>query len=212
MFKQTLAILAIALVMVTESKAQQAGPPAPNTEQTAKIRKHTGLKFATMQPLSSTTAHVGDDVLLRLASPLVLNGATVLPAGEVVHAKVVKVKKATQHCHSGEIKLNLDEISFADSSKAKVKVWSISPDPNAYVPSRLTSSLGFTEGGLEIDNWWEAVLATPLFALMIVAYSPFLVLVPFALLSPCNVPGKELELPVNSVVAVQVKQDHKVRF
>jgi hypothetical protein len=204
--------LAIALVMVSTSAAQQAGPPAPSTQQTAKIQKRTGLKFSTMQPMSSTTSHVGDDVPLRLASPLVVNGNTLLPAGEVVHAKVVKVKKASQHCHNGEIKLSLDEISFPDSSVAQVKVGFVSPNPDAGVPARLTNSFSATEGGLEIDNWWEAVLAAPLFALMIVAYSPLLVLLPLALFSSCDTPGKELELPINSTVAVQVRHDHTVRF
>ncbi len=213
MFKQILAVVAISLVVVSEGTAQQAGQPAPNAgPNIAIVRRHAGLKFATMQPLSSATSLAGEDVQLRLVDPLIINDATVLPAGEVVHAKVIKVKKADKHCHDGEVKLELDRITFADSSTVKVKVWSVSPSPKVEVATRLYHQYGLMESDLEINNWWEAVLAAPMLVFEFAMLSPILVFLPLALFSSCNTPGKDLVLPENSTVVVEVRQDHKVRY
>lgn len=209
MFKQILAVFAISLVLVSQAAAQQSGAPAPNT---ATVRKHTGLKFATLQPLSSTTSKVGDDVPLRLVNPLVVDGVTLLPAGEIVHGKVVKVKKADLKCHDGQVNWQLNQITFADASTARVQVWSVVADPEASVPGRLVHQSTGGEGDFEINNWWEAILAIPMYALMIVAYSPLLLVLPLALFSSCDLAGKEFNMPANSTVAVEVRQNHKVRY
>lgn len=56
------------------------------------MRKNTALKFALLELLYPVSAKVSDDVPLRLARPLVVDGVTLLPAGGVFHARVTKVK------------------------------------------------------------------------------------------------------------------------
>lgn len=212
MLKQILAVLAIALVVVSEGQAQQSGQPAANPSGTAIVRKHAGLKFATAVPLSSTSSKAGDDVPLRLVDPLIINDVTVLPAGEVVHARVAKVKKADKHCNNGAVELALDKLTFADSSTVKVDIWSITASPDMPVPTRLYHQVGLIDDDLEVNNFWEALLAAPIFILAFAVLSPFLVLLPLAAFLSCNTPGKEIDFPVNSTVAVEVRQNHKVRY
>jgi hypothetical protein len=43
------------------------------------VRKNTALKLASLKPPDPVPAKVSDDVPLRLASPLVVDGVTLLP-------------------------------------------------------------------------------------------------------------------------------------
>jgi hypothetical protein len=82
------------------------------------VRKNTALKFALLEPLDPVPAKVGDDVPLRLARPLVVDGVTLLPAGGVFHARVTKVKQPTK-CKGGDVELELSRVAFADSTYCK---------------------------------------------------------------------------------------------
>ncbi|HYL94129.1 MAG TPA: hypothetical protein VEW69_13340 [Alphaproteobacteria bacterium] len=225
MFKKILSIVLLTLVVVTQAMAQQADTVVPPVQKpttgVVRVPRRAGLKFATMQPLDSATAQVGDEVPLRLARALVVNDVVVLPVGEVVHAKVTKVKKA-HACHNGEVDFKLDHITFPDASTARTRVWAVDPNPDAEVASRLRNEWG-GEGSLPpVNDWWDVVLNAPMYAFVAVCYAPLvaimLPLVPFSLDgisfdgNKCTTPGKEFELPANSTVAVMVARSHRVHY
>lgn len=190
MFRRVLAFLAIAAVLVSQAAGQQAPPFSGK----AKVERGTTLSFIILEALDSTTANVGDDVPLRLARPLVVDGVVLLPAGEVVHGKVTKVYHAGPKGLNGAVEWKLKRIRFADGSTAKV-----------------------TAGYLDEFTKWQTF---ELIAIYGVIFAP---LIPFYLLNlafgghanqaPQNLAhGKKFLLPANSTVAVTVTQDHRVRF
>lgn len=233
MLKQFLTFTCIMVLAVCQAKAQQqdlAGvaqglsptqATAASAPRTHKVRvpRRAGLKFETLAPLTSATAKVGDNVPLRLARPLVINNVTVLPAGHMATARVIRVQRASA-CHDGRVDWTLDRVPFPDSTTAKTKIWSAGPVLK--VPPRLfhEEDAGQLDGMLELptlNEWWEAPLAAPLYAFEIACESPFLAIVGLALLfdsfnSSCTVPGKEYELPANSAVAVMITKSHTVQY
>ena len=70
-------LLAVALALPGDAGAQQAS----TSPHMVLVRKNTALKFALLEPLDPVSAKVSDDVPLRLARPLVVDGVTLLPAG-----------------------------------------------------------------------------------------------------------------------------------
>jgi len=242
MRKQVITLFAMMLVVISQVQAQQLEPvkatdpvpPVPVTSesgqngppvnqpikgQIVKVPRRAGLKFLTLQPLSSETAAVGDEIPLQLERPLIINNTVVLPAGQVVKAKVTKVRKA-QKCKDGEVQWKLDRLPFPDSSTAKTQIWSMSPGPTLQVPARLYQESTGDDLGLdfpEINEWWEAPLAFPMWALTVAVASPLLALFGVVIFfqsfdDTCVVPGKEFVLPTNSSVAVMITEAHQVRF
>jgi len=198
MWKRFVALLAIGLVAIPEIAAQQI-PTAP-----ARVRKGTVLKFATLKPLDSATAKVGDDVPLRLDRPLVVNGATLLQVGDLAYGRVTKVKRAGPNAREGEVKWKLERVVFHDSSTARCKVWFEARQRDTPVPDHYVH---ISSGGGDGGTTGEMVglsIATIILA-------PFILLrMLFEEHGPYE-PGTEYHLPVNSTVAVLISKDHYVR-
>jgi hypothetical protein len=211
MLKKILAALAVSSLVCAEASAQEAGFPASQNNQPAPVspsgivtvRKHSSVNFVTVQPTDSTTAKVGDDIPLQLAVPVIADGVTLLPAGTIVHGKVLKVKKAGP-CRNGEVKWKLDKIPFPDGTTAKVipyprnpSVWS---DPDLG-PGIVLAPIIFTFWGLHL-------------AFRSIAW-PFAHLAgekDFSILEPCAGPvGHEYHFPANTPVILMFPADHRVR-
>jgi hypothetical protein len=101
MLLKPIAVLVV-IGLVIPGGAQQAS----TSPHTVLVRKNMALKFALVEPLDPAMGKVGDDVPLRLARPLVVEGVTLLPVGDVFHARVVKVKEPKK-CKGGEVELEL---------------------------------------------------------------------------------------------------------
>jgi hypothetical protein len=127
-------LLAVALALPGDAGAQQAS----TSPHMVLVRKNTALKFALLEPLDPVSAKVSDDVPLRLARPLVVDGVTLLPAGGGFHARVTKVKQPTK-CKGGDVELELSRVAFADSTTARTKVFFISPLEDAEVAENYSS-------------------------------------------------------------------------
>ena len=212
MLKKILAIIALACTIVSQSLAQ-AGPPAP--PKTMTIPKNTALRFALTEPLSSETATVGDDVPLRLKRPLVIDGVTVLAAGEMVHARIAKVKHAGPDCHDGNIKLKLDRVPFADSSTVKVKVRTLSPLEDVDVPmSFAPETKGDFKDGLSTFFAFSTVFLvfSPILIPVFLIYEPIWLVHKMFHPSSCRAPGQHMLLPANATVGVEIVEDHRVRY
>jgi hypothetical protein len=214
MIRKILVVTLSLSLLASQAVAQQAGQPAVAGAKARKLKlhRHTGLKFNLVQPLSSATAKPGDDVPLKLANPLVIDGVTVLQAGEVVNAKVVKVKKARSSCNNGEVQWKLENLTMPDSTQVKTSIHFAAPDPNLKVPARFVP----WKEALDVDNWWEAILLIPGFALIVVGYAVLLPLAPIVLLayagSSCGVPGNEFQLPAGATVGVEISENHTIQY
>lgn len=203
MFRQVLALLAIGLVVSSDALAQQA--PAHR----AIVRKGAGLKLAMLQPLDSATAQAGDDVPLRLSRPLVVNGVTLLGEGEVLHGKVIRVKRSGPRCRNGEVNWKLDRIPFSDGTTARSSVRFTTPTPDANVGDQLDT------GEVSPFFWLFVVpLAGPFVVAFMIVASPVML---FNAMSPgslngCTMPGKEFQMPANATVGVVILREHHVSY
>ena len=63
-------LLAVARTLPDDAGAQQAS----TSVHTVLVRKNTALKFVPLEALDPASARVGDDLPLRLARPLVVDG------------------------------------------------------------------------------------------------------------------------------------------
>jgi hypothetical protein len=214
MIRKLLVITLLLTLLASQAAAQQAGQQAPAgaKARTLKLHRHTGLKFNLVQPLSSATAKPGDDVPLKLANPLVIDGITVLQAGEVVNAKVVKVRKARSSCKNGEVQWKLEHLTMPDSTLVQTRIKFSAPGPDVKVPANFVP----WKDALGVNTWWEAILLVPEYALIAIVYAPFLALAPIGLLTlvgnGCSVPGNEFQLPAGATVGVEIGENHTVRY
>lgn len=92
------------------------------------MRKGKALKFALVQSWKPISAKKGDDIPLKLAQPLVIDGMTLLPEGTIVHAKIVKRWWGEDGPY---LDMQLKRLRMGDGSQAKVRIESISPRADA---------------------------------------------------------------------------------
>ncbi|WP_123649005.1 hypothetical protein [Lysobacter enzymogenes] len=98
-------------VSAMPAPAAEAAPAATSSvaaaaaSSTTLIPADTGVVLETAQPLSSATAKRGDAFALRLAEPLVVDGATVLPAGATCHGEVIHAERSRGGGKPGELLL-----------------------------------------------------------------------------------------------------------
>jgi hypothetical protein len=77
------------------------------------------MKF--VRRLDPRRARIGDDVVLRLAKPLLAEGTTILPAGWPVHARITDVKHAAKKCQPGSIHWELDPLTMTDGTRIEIQ-------------------------------------------------------------------------------------------
>lgn len=85
--------------------AVPAAMPASVDASARSIPADTEVLLETAQPLSSATAKRGDAFALRLAEPLLVNGATVLPAGATCHGEIIHAERSRGGGKPGELLL-----------------------------------------------------------------------------------------------------------
>lgn len=200
MFERAIAVLTIGLVISANVGAQQASV----STQTIRIRKHTALKFALVQPLDSAAAKVGDDVPLRLIRPLVVKGVTLLPAGILAHGRVTKVKRAKK-CGDGQIEWELRRISFADTTTAKTKILFVRENPDFPVDDSYNRN---PEGDADLNT--KDALGLGLMTVVTLPY--WLISMLFERDRGDCAFGTEYFLPADSTIVVVVARDHHARY
>jgi hypothetical protein len=211
MFKRLIAILACGLTLLPCIAQAQTAPSGKVV-----VYKGVVLQLTNVQPIDSSAAKVGDQVPLKLARPLVVNGVTVLPEGELVYGKVTKVKHARKDCRDGAVKWKVDSITFPDSTQARAHILFAKQGPDVPVPDvepgsdRRTGAGDILEGmasGMEGVMWF-------------IVLAPLLILFLPSILDQqaedkakaCGGKmGHEYLLPENSTVAVAISRDHAVQ-
>jgi len=210
MFRKTIAVIACGLVLVPSLAQAQ-------TATAGKVVVHKGvvLRLTNIQPLDSTKAKHGDQVPLKLTRPLVIEGITVLPEGEVVYGKITRVKHAGKDCRDGRVKLKVENITFPDSSQARTHILFAKEGQNVEVPDvepgtdkRLSAGDIMDGAGTVFEGlMWFIVLAP----VLVIALPSILDDNAAAKAKACGGKmGQEYLLPENSTVAVAIARDHAV--
>jgi len=197
--KRPITTLTVGLVILANTCAQNR--PASSVV----IRKHMALKFALIQPLSSATAKVHDEIPLRLARPLIVQGTVVLPEGWMVQGRIRKVTRARKG-RDGEIEWTVSRIPLRDSAAVKAKILFVNQNPDAIVDDRYERKPG--EGCPDVCG----KDAAGLLLMTIVALPVLLPMIIFQRDHADYSVGSEYFLPAGSTVAVVVTRDHRVHF
>ena len=179
------------LAAETASGQQQAG--------VVMVPRGTLLKYSLVTSLDSATAKVGDEVSLRLARPLVVDGITLLQPGAIAKGRVTRVKRPGPKCRRGHVDWNVDNVSFSDSSEARTeKFWeNIHFEP----PER------YPESEIQHRSGWQWVVYAPLIALELP-----LIAIATSGEKKCKDPGNEYVLPANATIIVIVLKSHHVHY
>ncbi len=96
--------------------------PSPPPTVTVTVPQGTQMKLAFNTELTSATAVEGDNVTVRLESPLIAGDRVVFPAGSSVQGRVTGVKPASKGFKDtgGAISVSFDRIVSPDGRKAAI--------------------------------------------------------------------------------------------
>ena len=211
MFRRMIAFLACGLTVLPCVAQTQAAPSGKVV-----VYKGAVLRLTNVQPLDSSTANVGDKVPLKLARPLLVNGVTVLPEGELVYGRVTRVKHAGKDCRDGAVKWKVDSISFPDSTQAKAHIMFAKQGQDVPVPDVEPGSDRRRGSGEIIDGMAGAMEGVVWFIVL----APLLIIFLPSILDnqaaekakACGGKmGHEYQLQENSTVAVAISRDHAVQ-
>lgn len=113
------ALIALSLVALLQAgpsqappvqPAEAAAPPIPPTApvpgKTLHLPAGTQLVVELVAPLSSATTHIGDKFALRLATPILSDGAEIVAAGAVGEGEVIDVAPAGMGGGAGKLILS----------------------------------------------------------------------------------------------------------
>jgi hypothetical protein len=194
-----LAAMTIGLIILADACAQTRPPSS------VVIPRHTALKFTLIQPLDSATARVNDEILLRLARPLVVNGTVVLPEGWVAYGRITKVERARKG-RDGEIAWTLNRIALPDSTALKAKVLFVDQNPDAIVEDSYKP---------KASKACPDVCGKDAAGLLLMTIVALPVLLPMAILERDHgnySVGSEYFLPPGSTVAVVLAKNHRIHL
>jgi len=193
---------------VTSAQPAQSAPGSASTPQTVRLRKGMFLKLETLQALDLATAHAGDPVPLRFKRALYVEGVTLIPAGTLVNGTIVKVTKSGRHCPAGEIVWHLTTITLPDSSVVRTRVRYNANGGDVYVPHNIQDKAGSV--GDRVGRGIETTLALPIIApLLPIAGIHWLARKP---VHGCTPYSDNKPLRAHSTVAVEIREDHNVRY
>jgi len=133
--------------------------------------------------------------------PLIWNSVTLLAAGEIVHARISKVKPAKRDCNDGGISLELNHLTLQHSSTVKSKLAFVDPNPDRKVPAQLP------QDHMNLFVW------TLLGPFAVVA-APFIV--PYgtgeSIVRHCSGLGNDYVLPAGATVAVAITENYTIKY
>ena len=203
--RSTTALLLVSLLLVQVLDAQQP-------TRKVKIRKDTVLKFTVLDALDSGTSRVGDLVHLRLARPLIVDGATLLQEG---HTETGHIKKITAAgpAQNGIVRWSVDKVHFDDGSTGHAQLWFAGPEP-IDVPDRYVKPAPQDDGtGEAIAFGTEAVILAPIWVPLALFELPsWIVQKAREKPEPRNMNnGLDYHLAPGAAAAIVITEDHRVR-
>jgi hypothetical protein len=216
MFRQIIALIACGLALVPSAAQAQSQAAAAPSQVKIVIHKGAVLRLTNVQPLDSSTAKAGDRVPLKLARPLVVDGVTVLPEGELLYGKVTRVKRAGTDCRDGVVKWKVESITFPDSTQAKAHILFAKEGQNEPVPDVEPGRDKRLEAGAILEGFsgsMEGVMWFIVLAPLLIIFLPSILDQNAAdKAKACGGKrGQEYLLPENSTVAVAISRDHAIQ-
>ncbi|HET9181228.1 MAG TPA: hypothetical protein VFP59_03770 [Candidatus Angelobacter sp.] len=195
MFRKFISAFLTLILLAPQSPAQQ------KPLQAHKVPRGQGVKLATVTPISSATAKKGQEVLLRVVEPLTWQSVTLLAAGDLVHARISKVKHAKPSCSDGKISVEVSALTLANAGTVKARVEFINPDPDFPVRAQILA---------DPMNAGEWVAAGVLVGIAVPFAAPYAAAE--ALVHRCSGLGNDYVLPAGATVAVAITEDYTVSY
>src|SRR5882762_9215289 len=113
-----LLVVTILIITLTPNSWSQNTPIKPRT---VVLKQGQVVEMKFVKRLDPRRAKIGDAVVLTLAKPLLAEGATILPAGWAVHARITDVKHAAKKCQPGSIHWELDPLAMTDGTRIEIQ-------------------------------------------------------------------------------------------
>src|SRR5271169_2338170 len=193
-------ILAPAFALTLHAQVARTRPA------TVKVKRGQTLSLSLLTTIDSGHAKLGDTVTLKLLRPLMVDGATVLPAEWILHGKVTKVKRAGKNCRDGHVVWQLDRIKTPGGDQLKVqRVYSY---PSKY-------QIGSEDPvWVPLDTPWTKIGGAAKFTGLLavtIALSPLLIPMGIAMTERCEgKAGEEQTLPAGLGDLYAVSRDMRV--
>jgi len=114
---QAVTVISIFLAVAAAAQNQWPAPQAPPKSDTVTIPASTRFALVLTNPLSSKTAHHGDEVYAQTTTPVIVGDRAVLPPGIFVQGKLDKV---TRNGSRAEMQMISAAIVFPDGYTANI--------------------------------------------------------------------------------------------
>jgi hypothetical protein len=200
MLKSMAAVALAGVIWVAAGQAQQPSTP------TVKVTDGMLLRLATMQTLDPNTAKPGDDVPLLLTRPFYVEGVTLLPAGEILHGTVTHATRVGAKCKYGQIKWKVEQIKFHDGTVVKTRIAFKTASPTQSVPTETVKlPISAADRAGEVI---QAAVVSPVIATILIENA---IKAPFRH-NACSQYTKDVPLPVNATIALQITENRAVQY
>jgi hypothetical protein len=124
--------LAALLCASTALVAQVSNPPAPDAMKHAPaqtgtpskgftLEDGTPVKIRTNRTISSSDAHVGENVDFEVLEDVFVNNILVVPKGGMAFATVTEAQAKRRMARGGKLDINIDNVRLVDSEKAALR-------------------------------------------------------------------------------------------
>ena len=87
----------------------------------------TKIRLRMETEINSKVSSVNDTFITRVAQPVVMRNAVVLPAGTIIEGRVTKVVPAEAGGQSGKLELNFENLRFTDGVRRNIKGRLVNP-------------------------------------------------------------------------------------
>lgn len=110
----------------------------------------TKIRLRMETEINSKVSGVNDTFITRVAQPVVVRNALVLPAGTIIEGRVIKSEPAAAGGQSGTLEVKFENLRFTDGAKRSIEGKLLAPlkAPSTQKTSILTLIGGTTVGAL----------------------------------------------------------------
>ena len=123
---------------------------APSNPSEFTLRNGTPVHLKLGKTISSSTAHVGEAVDLRVAEEVIVDGLAVIPRGAEATGLVKEVEPRRRLGHGGKLAFSIDSVRLKDDEKAAVRSFQESSGTNnsagVILPLASGKDVVFTQG------------------------------------------------------------------
>jgi hypothetical protein len=132
------------------TKPVEVAPVAPPSPSEITLRNGTAIHLKLGKTISSSTAHVGDIVDLKVTEEVIVDGLSVVPAGSPAIGIVSEAEPKKRMGHGGKLAFSVNFVRLKDDEKAAVRSFQESTGSNnsagAILPLASGKEVVFTQG------------------------------------------------------------------